>query len=137
MNKQINKLLAEILSLSVIFSMGVTASAENAEAKSLYSETTGIYASTSSEKIAISDIYLMDTEDMSFSSMYNPATLRNNSPEYCGLRVNLTKQADITLSMTATSKKVALLFVDSNGNIKGRYDYTGKTDETGQIVIRY
>lgn len=135
MNKQINKLLAEILSLSVIFSMGVTASAENAEAKSLYSETTGIYASTSSEKIAISDIYLMDTEDMSFSSMYNPATLRNNSPEYCGLRVNLTKQADITLSMTATSKKVSLLFVDSNGNIKGRYDYTGKTDETGQIKL--
>ena len=121
-----------------MFSMTITVSAtENEMDSNSYdsSNTSVSYPEASTNKIAVNDIYLMDSEDMSFGPVYNPAILRSNSPKYCGLKVKLTKQGDITLSMTATSNKVSLLFVDSNGSIKEKYDYTGRTNEVGQIKL--
>ena len=121
-----------------MFSMTITVSAaENEMDSNSYdsSNTSVSYPEASTNKIAVNDIYLMDSEDMSFGPVYNPAILRSNSPKYCGLKIKLTKQGDITLSMTATSNKVSLLFVDSNGSIKEKYDYTGRTNEVGQIKL--
>ncbi|ADU24027.1 dockerin type I repeat-containing protein [Ruminococcus albus] len=138
MSKKYNRVLAGIISLTLMFSMTITVSAvENEMDSNSYdsSNTSVSYPEASTNKIAVNDIYLMDSEDMSFGTVYNPAILRSNSPKYCGLKVKLTKQGDITLSMTATSNKVSLLFVDSNGSIKEKYDYTGRTNEVGQIKL--
>ena len=138
MSKKYNRFLAGIISLTLMFSMTITVSAAENEmdSNSYDSGNTSVsYPEASTNKIAVNDIYLMDSEDMSFGPVYNPAILRSNSPKYCGLKVKLTKQGDITLSMTATSNKVSLLFVDSNGSIKEKYDYTGRTNEVGQIKL--
>ena len=122
MSKKYNRVLAGIISLTLMFSMTITVSAvENEMDSNSYdsSNTSVSYPEASTNKIAVNDIYLMDGEDMSFGPVYNPAILRSNSPKYCGLKVKLTKQGDITLSMTATSNKVSLLFVDSNLNNLG------------------
>jgi hypothetical protein len=138
MNPKTNKLLTSILSLTMMLSMATAVSAEENDTEAYLYSSKAInanYPDASAEKIAVTDIYLMDSDVMSFGPVYNPATLKNNSPTYCGLKVKLAKQGDITLSMTAASKKVSLLFVDSSGIVRGRYDYTGKANEVGQIKL--